>query len=122
MLSQKQVIQLLRKEKPYLQETYNIIRIGLFGSFAQDKANDSCDIDLFMEFDKPIGLKFIQLNEYLEQRLGKMVDIITPAGINSIRLNKVKENIINTLISPFFNEKNNTFVHCHSFIKFCLCC
>jgi len=44
-----------------------------------------------MEFEKPIGLKFFELSEHIEKVLGKKVDILTPAGIKSIRVKKVAE-------------------------------
>jgi predicted nucleotidyltransferase len=34
-----------------------------------------------IEFERPIGFKFLELSAYLEQVLGKKVDILTPAGI-----------------------------------------
>jgi len=38
-------------------------------------------------------LKFIELSEYIENLLGRKIDILTPAGIQSIRVKQVAEEI-----------------------------
>jgi predicted nucleotidyltransferase len=53
---------------------------------------------LVVEFKRPIGLKFIELIEYLEIIFNKEVDILTPAGIDSIRIKKVAEDIKRNII------------------------
>ena len=45
---------------------YAIRRIGLFGSIVSNTHTNDSDIDLFIEFERPIGFKFIELVEYLE--------------------------------------------------------
>lgn len=93
MLSKKDVIKILHNEQEYIHKVYGVKRVGLFGSFALDKATESSDVDLILEFEKSPGLKFVQLAEYLEKKLGRKTDILTPAGLNSIRVPKVIENI-----------------------------
>ena len=68
-------------------------RIGLFGSFAKGEQTDDSDIDILIEFEKPIGLKFVELTEYLEKVLGRQVDVLTPAGIKGIRIKKIAQEI-----------------------------
>ena len=38
-----------------------------------------------IEFDRPVGLKFMRLTEYLEKLLGRKVDVLTPEGLKGIR-------------------------------------
>ena len=93
MLSKTEIIQILKKELPNLRERYNVKRIGIFGSVAQNTFNEESDIDLFLEFEKPIGFKFIRLFDYLENLLDSKVDILTPEGIRSIRVKSVSDDI-----------------------------
>ena len=93
MLTKKKVLELLRKDFPYLRRKYNVKRIGLFGSFAKELQNEKSDIDIFLEFQKPIGLDFIDLTEHIEGVLGKKVDAITPEGIRGIRIKEVASSI-----------------------------
>ena len=72
---------------------YGVKRIGVFGSAVTGHLDDTSDIDLVVEFERPIGFKFLDLAEDLERLLGRKVDILTPDGMNSIRVPSVAENI-----------------------------
>ncbi|MEK6728069.1 MAG: nucleotidyltransferase domain-containing protein [Candidatus Omnitrophota bacterium] len=52
------------------------------------KYTKTSDIDMVVEFIRPIGLRFMDLAEYLEKRLGRKTDILTADGIKSIRIKK----------------------------------
>ena len=93
MLTKKKVLELLRKDFPYLRSRYNVKRIGLFGSFAKGLQHKKSDVDIFVEFQKPIGLDFVDLTEHVEKILGKKVDAITPEGIKGIRIKEVADSI-----------------------------
>jgi hypothetical protein len=98
MLNRQEIIEILKKELPYLNENYYVKRIGLFGSYAKGSYTDVSDIDLIVEFDKSIGLKFMSLVEYFENLFGKKVDVLTPEGIRSIRVKRVAEDITREII------------------------
>ncbi|HDZ17360.1 MAG TPA: nucleotidyltransferase [archaeon] len=68
-------------------------KIGLFGSFAKGDPKEDSDIGLIVEFEKSIGLAFMDLADYLESLFNKKVDILTPEGIRSIRVEKVAQEI-----------------------------
>lgn len=93
MLTKKEIITILKNELPYLQDIFGVKRIGLFGSSAKGIQKEDSDVDIIVEFEKPIGLKFFELSEHIEKVLGKKVDILTPAGLKSIRVKKVAEDI-----------------------------
>jgi predicted nucleotidyltransferase len=61
---------------------YNVKRLGVFGSYVHDSQTDSSDIDILVEFDKPIGWEIVDLKLYLEEILRKNVDLVT---IRSLR-------------------------------------
>ena len=98
MLNKEEAIEILKKELPYLKDKYGIKKIALFGSFAKEKQRNESDIDIIVEFERPIGLKFVELAEYVESILGRKVDILTPEGIKSIRVSSVSEDIIRSAI------------------------
>jgi predicted nucleotidyltransferase len=60
-----------------IAETYDIDTIYLFGSYARGEATEKSDIDLYVEFFKPLGLRYCSFVSEVEECLGKCVDIIT---------------------------------------------
>ena len=85
MLTRDKAVELLQGKREYLH--------GVFGSVARDQADKSSDVDIVVEFDRPIGFRFIELADYLENLLGCKADILTPAGIEAIRLQNVAKSI-----------------------------
>lgn len=51
-----------------------------------------------IEFDAPIGLRFVDLVEDLERVLGRKVDLLTPAGVHSIRRGEVAKAIAEDIV------------------------
>ena len=56
--------------------------ISVFGSVARGQAAEHSDIDLLVEFNKPVGLLgFCHLRRFLEGILGCSVDMVTPDAL-----------------------------------------
>jgi uncharacterized protein len=71
------VLRIIKKEIPYLHEHFGVEKIALFGSFARDEATEDSDIDIVVSLSKPLGFAFIELADYLEEKLGRKVDLVT---------------------------------------------
>ncbi|MFN7035267.1 MAG: nucleotidyltransferase family protein [Bellilinea sp.] len=97
-MESKEIIALLRSHYPFLVREYGIRRIGLFGSYAKGKPHELSDIDLVIEFERPIGLRFVELAEYLEKVLGRKVDVLTPASLRGIRIPQVAKEIEESIV------------------------
>ncbi len=93
MLTRAEIEAILRGNYPRLAAEYGVRRIGLFGSYAKEKAVESSDVDLLIELDRPLGFKFIELTEDLEKILGRPVDVLTQTGLAGIRVRQVAKNI-----------------------------
>ncbi len=93
-----EVIGKIKSQYPYLSSEFGIKRIGVFGSVAKKANRDQSDIDLVVEFDRPIGLKFMSLAEYMEKLFGRKVDILTKDGIRNIRVKRVSTDIEKDII------------------------
>jgi predicted nucleotidyltransferase len=70
------IIRFLRDQKPFLQSEMGVRRIGLFGSYATDNARPDSDIDILVELEKPDFQLLMALQLYLEQHLGKTIDLL----------------------------------------------
>ncbi|MDR1170377.1 MAG: nucleotidyltransferase family protein [Prevotellaceae bacterium] len=76
-MNTSEVINKLQAIKPYLQKEYAVKNLGLFGSFADGTYTDNSDIDIIVEFERPVGWKFFSLETYLEKTLGRRIDLVT---------------------------------------------
>ena len=98
VVTKDKIAQQLHSEFSYLASEYGVSRIGLFGSYAEGTPTEISDIDIVVEFERPIGFRFIELAEYLESVLGKTVDVLTPAGIQGIRIERVARAIEESIV------------------------
>lgn len=86
---------LLVKLKPGLAEKYSISTIGLFGSVVRDDFSPlTSDIDIIVDFSKPIGIEFIDLADYLEQQIKRKVDLVSRKGIKQKYYQAIESDII----------------------------
>jgi len=88
------IIEMLRKNRDELKK-FGVKRIGIFGSFSRDEGKEDSDIDVVVEFEKGKATfkNFAGLVDYLENLFQRPVDILTPTGIETIRINDIKEHI-----------------------------
>ncbi len=78
MVSRDSVLQTLAGLMDQLREDYGVKRMGLFGSVARRGADSESDIDLLVEFERPIGFfRFLELEDFLTDRLGHKVDLVS---------------------------------------------
>ena len=98
MLTKDHILEILRAHHTYLVSEYGIKRIGIFGSYAKRAQHDTSDIDVIAEFDRPLGLKFVEFTEYLESLFGKKADVLTPVGIQGIRNRQIAREIQETIV------------------------
>ncbi|MDR1342289.1 MAG: nucleotidyltransferase family protein [Prevotellaceae bacterium] len=81
MKTGNEVIRKLEELKPFLQQSYAVSKIGLFGSFANGVPTERSDIDILVEFEKPIGWRFFSLEMYLEKIFKRKVDLVTRVAL-----------------------------------------
>ena len=76
------VLRILRERRSALKEM-GVARLALFGSIARGEAAPESDIDLLVEFDRPVGLfHFVRVKRFLEEQLGRQVDLVTPDALH----------------------------------------
>ena len=98
MQNKQDIMTLLKNSLPELHREFGVKTLGVFGSFARDEANDKSDLDVLVEFERPIGLRFVELTERLENIVSRTVDVLTPAGIDSIRQPEIAQTIKNSIV------------------------
>jgi hypothetical protein len=89
--------QIIASQKEYLQKTYGVQEIGIFGSVARGDNNQNSDVDILIELNHkvPVGLfEFASIQFYLEDVLGKKVDLVIKNGIKPL----IRDRILRQLI------------------------
>ena len=72
-----ELLETLHRHRSELR-TFGVKSLALFGSVVRGEAKPDSDIDILVEFYKPIGLfSFIRLKHRLSEILGRQVDLVT---------------------------------------------
>ena len=75
------LLEILQKHQKDLQE-FGVQSLALFGSVVRDEARTDSDVDILVEFARPVGLlAFLRLKRYLEDILGRPVDLVTSKAL-----------------------------------------
>ena len=72
---------ILIQHKGVLRERFGVCRLAVFGSYARREATSQSDVDILVEFERPIGWEIVDLHNYLETVLGVKVDLATPGAL-----------------------------------------
>jgi predicted nucleotidyltransferase len=83
----------LEEHKQYLFSAYPIKSLAIFGSYARKEQNEQSDVDLLVEFNDKIGMRFIDLAEELEKIIGFKVDLVSRKGIKDKYFKKIQSDL-----------------------------
>ena len=76
------IIAMLRAALPELKNEWPNRSLAVFGSRARDNANPDSDLDVLVEFNRPIGPSaFLSLEEKLAAIAGVRVDLVSAAAL-----------------------------------------
>lgn len=84
----------LAELKPEMQERFLVNTIGLFGSIVRDDFNDGSDVDIIVDFTKPIGIEFIDLADFIESKLDKNIDLVSKNGLKKKYFEQIESQIV----------------------------
>jgi predicted nucleotidyltransferase len=77
MKSKNSIEKTLKKYKSLLHDKFKVEKIGIFGSYVRGEESRESDIDILVTFYEPVGWEFIDLKDFLEEILGRKVDLVT---------------------------------------------
>lgn len=88
------ITSILHEMKPFLMEKYGVSSLGIFGSAARGDFREESDVDIIVDFKKPIGIEFIDLAEEIENRIPHKVDLVSRNGIKERYLQVIEPEIV----------------------------
>ncbi len=93
-MNKEEILKKLRDNMGKIK-SFGVKRIGIFGSAVRDGMTEKSDVDVVVEFErgKATFKNVCGLVDFLEELFGEEVDILTPDGIEAIRIKHVKERI-----------------------------
>jgi len=94
MSMRDQILDALRKVHGDLKARYPIRRLALFGSWARGDARDDSDVDILVEVDPSIGLRFVQLADDIEKALGRHADVVSRRAISPAYWKQIEPDLI----------------------------
>lgn len=85
------------KSKRTAYKKYGVKSLALFGSAARNRLRKSSDVDILVQFEKPTWANYIGLKFYLEDLLGREVDLVTPNGLKPAIRSSVERDLLNVI-------------------------
>ncbi len=93
-MTKTDILDFLKIHKLEIMQKYSVVKIGLFGSYAKDEADEDSDIDIAIESKKKDFFIREDLREYLEKHLKKPVDIGYIDSFRDYYKSKIEKEII----------------------------
>ena len=84
----------LTDHKESLFYNYPIKSMAIFGSFARKEQTENSDLDILVEFNDNIGIRFIDLAEEIERIVGFKVDLVSKKGIKEKYLQTINQDLL----------------------------
>jgi predicted nucleotidyltransferase len=85
----------LKELKSELQQKYFIKQIGIFGSYIRGEENIQSDLDILVEFYKPVDIfKFIELERILSKELNIKVDLVSKKALKPFIGRKILNEVV----------------------------
>ncbi|MFZ2630235.1 MAG: nucleotidyltransferase family protein [Desulfosalsimonadaceae bacterium] len=82
MKSFNDIQEIIKKNTKELKDQYGLKEVGIFGSYVRGEQDESSDVDLLVEVERPMGLiKFLKLENHLSQILGVKADLVTKKAL-----------------------------------------
>jgi len=94
-MNKEEILRKIRENRDKIR-SFGVKRIGVFGSFVRGEEKEDSDIDIIVEFEeeKKNFDNFINLAFYLEELLGRKVELLTPESISQYMKPYVEREIV----------------------------
>ena len=97
-MDKEMIINKIKNNKRVLERNFNIIKIGLFGSYSTDSSNEESDVDLIYELEEGTRLGFkdvYQLEVFIKDLLNiEKVDLVNHKYVNPIIEDEINKTVI----------------------------
>ena len=90
----EEIKKILISDKKYMQNTFGLCSIAIFGSRVKGIIHSDSDVDFLIDLNKPDYLKYVGLQKFLEERLNMKVDLIRKGPhLSTSFLNSIEDDL-----------------------------
>lgn len=94
-MDKQYILRKLRSIKPVLEERYGVSELALFGSYSRDEHSPQSDIDILVDFSRPIGIEFLDLVYLLQKEFDTIpVQVVSKKGIKEKYYDRLKQDLL----------------------------
>ncbi len=95
MRTVEEIRRLLKEHAPVLAERYGVRVVGIFGSYGRGEQHEQSDLDLLVEYLKPISLlELVGAELYLSDVLGLRVEMVSRRALRQELRDKILQEAI----------------------------
>jgi len=81
-MTKGKIKEILKENFGLLSKKYKVRTVAVFGSYVRGDQKKKSDVDILVEFSEPIGFfKFLELEEYLSNIIGRKVDLVSKKAL-----------------------------------------
>ncbi len=84
----------LSNRRNHLFQEYPIKSMAIFGSYSREENTEDSDLDILVEFNDKIGIRFVDLADEIEEIVGLKVDLVSRNGIKDRYLKAIDPDLI----------------------------
>lgn len=84
---------ILKSNKQRLTDKYGLSFMAIFGSYGRGQQTENSDVDILVDFQRPIGIEFIDLANELETLLKIKVDLVSKNGVKPQYLKHIEQDL-----------------------------
>ena len=94
-MTKNEILNELSKNKSYIEQNFEVDKIGLFGSYAKGKQTEDSDIDIYVEFKHKTFDNLAGLWNYLEELYHKKIDLYHKhKNNNKVIISNIQKDVI----------------------------
>ena len=94
MKTLKDIQNILQLHKSELINKYGLKSIGIFGSYSRGDQKEASDIDIMIEYERAMGIEFIDLADELETLLSKKVDLVSRNAVKPKAFSYIEKDLV----------------------------
>ena len=90
-----EIKKLLESHRDDLRARYGVKEIGIVGSYVREEHKERSDVDILVEFERPVGLlSFTGLKNHLSDFLGVEVDLVMKKALKPRIGKRILEEVV----------------------------